>query len=43
MHVLDAGHFALDEKLDEIATLIRAFLARQPQPFGGTLFTQPSN
>jgi pimeloyl-ACP methyl ester carboxylesterase len=29
-HVLDAGHFALDEKLDEIAGLIRDFLARQP-------------
>jgi pimeloyl-ACP methyl ester carboxylesterase len=34
VHVLDAGHFALDEKLDEIAGLIRAFLARQPSPFG---------
>jgi pimeloyl-ACP methyl ester carboxylesterase len=29
IHILDAGHFALDEKLDEIAALIRAFLARQ--------------
>ena len=29
VHLLDAGHFALDEKLDEVAGLIRAFLARQ--------------
>lgn len=29
IHILEAGHFALDEKLDEIAALIRAFLARQ--------------
>ena len=28
IHVLDAGHFALDTAADEIATLIRAFLAR---------------
>ncbi len=27
VHVLDAGHFALDEKVDEIAALMRAFLA----------------
>ncbi len=27
IHILDAGHFALDEKLDEIASLIRNFLA----------------
>ena len=27
IHILDAGHFALDEKVDEIAALIRAFLA----------------
>jgi len=26
VHILDAGHFALDEKVDEIAALIRAFL-----------------
>jgi pimeloyl-ACP methyl ester carboxylesterase len=30
IHVLDAGHFALDEKLDEIAALIRDFLGRLP-------------
>lgn len=30
VHVLDAGHFALDEKLDEIAGLVRAFLGRLP-------------
>lgn len=29
VHILDAGHFALDEKVDEIASLIRDFLARQ--------------
>lgn len=29
VHILDAGHFALDEKVDEAATLIRAFLMRQ--------------
>jgi len=28
IHLLDAGHFALDEKLDEIAALVRDFLAR---------------
>lgn len=29
VHFLDAGHFALDEKVDEAATLIRAFLAKR--------------
>jgi pimeloyl-ACP methyl ester carboxylesterase len=29
VHVLDAGHFALDEKVDEIAALIIDFLERQ--------------
>jgi pimeloyl-ACP methyl ester carboxylesterase len=29
VHMLDAGHFALDEKVDEIAALMRAFLAKQ--------------
>ena len=28
IHLLDAGHFALDEKNDEIASLILAFLAK---------------
>lgn len=28
IHILDAGHFALDEKVDEVAALIRSFLAR---------------
>lgn len=28
VHVLDAGHFALDEKADEIAAITRGFLAR---------------
>jgi hypothetical protein len=26
VHVLDAGHFALDTSADEIATLVRAFM-----------------
>ena len=30
IHLLDAGHFALDEKNDEIASLILAFLAKHP-------------
>ncbi|MGC1303283.1 MAG: alpha/beta hydrolase [Caulobacteraceae bacterium] len=29
VHILDAGHFALDEKVDEIAALMRAFLEKQ--------------
>jgi pimeloyl-ACP methyl ester carboxylesterase len=29
VHILDAGHFALDGKADEIAALIRNFLAKQ--------------
>jgi pimeloyl-ACP methyl ester carboxylesterase len=31
IHVLDAGHFALDEKPDEIAELMRGFLAAKNQ------------
>ena len=30
IHLLDAGHFALDEKTDEIASLILDFMARHP-------------
>ena len=30
IHLLDAGHFALDETTDEIARLILDFMARQP-------------
>ena len=30
VHVLDAGHFALDEKADEIAALMLGFLNRHP-------------
>lgn len=30
VHVLDTGHFALDESADEIAKLMRRFLARLP-------------
>ena len=29
VHILDAGHFALDEAVDQIAALMRAFLAKQ--------------
>lgn len=29
VHVLEAGHFALDEGVDEVATLMRDFLAKQ--------------
>jgi pimeloyl-ACP methyl ester carboxylesterase len=29
VHILDAGHFALDEKVDEIAALMRGFLAKK--------------
>jgi pimeloyl-ACP methyl ester carboxylesterase len=32
IHLLDAGHFALDEKNDEIASLILAFLAIDLRP-----------
>jgi pimeloyl-ACP methyl ester carboxylesterase len=32
IHILDAGHFALDEKPDEIASLISAFFTRVVQP-----------
>jgi hypothetical protein len=28
IHLLDAGHFALDEKNDDIASLVLAFLAK---------------
>jgi pimeloyl-ACP methyl ester carboxylesterase len=30
IHLLDAGHFALDEKTDEIADLILQFMAKHP-------------
>ena len=30
IHLLDAGHFALDEKADQIAGLILDFMARHP-------------
>jgi pimeloyl-ACP methyl ester carboxylesterase len=29
VHILDAGHFALDTKADEIAALIREFMKTQ--------------
>ncbi|MGH8391815.1 MAG: alpha/beta fold hydrolase, partial [Pseudomonas sp.] len=28
VHILDAGHFALDEKTEQIASLTRQFMAR---------------
>ena len=31
IHLLDAGHFAMDEKNDEIAALILNFMAQQPE------------
>jgi len=36
VHILDAGHFALDEQVDTIAALIREFLASL-QPSRGSL------
>jgi len=33
IHIIDAGHFALDEKVDEVAALMRTFLAKSlPMP-----------
>jgi pimeloyl-ACP methyl ester carboxylesterase len=29
VHVLDAGHFALDTKANEIAALVSAFMSKQ--------------
>ncbi|MCC9310162.1 hypothetical protein LN042_24350 [Kitasatospora sp. RB6PN24] len=31
LHLLDTGHFALEEKLPEIAPLVAAFLDRLPR------------
>jgi hypothetical protein len=31
IHLLDAGHFALDERNDEIAGLILQFMDKQPR------------
>jgi hypothetical protein len=28
LHLIDTGHFALEEKIDEMAPLIRSFLRR---------------
>jgi pimeloyl-ACP methyl ester carboxylesterase len=39
VHVLDAGHFALDESAGEIAGLMRDFLGRLPH--GGQKTTGP--
>lgn len=30
VHLLDAGHVALDEKAEEIALLVRGFLGNRP-------------
>jgi pimeloyl-ACP methyl ester carboxylesterase len=30
VYVLDAGHFALDTKAEEIAALVRGFMSSQP-------------
>jgi pimeloyl-ACP methyl ester carboxylesterase len=35
IHLLDAGHFALDEKADEIASLIIEFMAKHPRSGAG--------
>jgi pimeloyl-ACP methyl ester carboxylesterase len=35
MHVLDAGHFALDTKADEIAVLVRQFIRNQKSTTAG--------
>ncbi|QSY98026.1 alpha/beta hydrolase (plasmid) [Rhizobium bangladeshense] len=31
IHILDAGHFAMDTKLDEVASFTRAYMARLPR------------
>lgn len=36
VHLLDAGHFALDQKSPEIIALIEAFMARESGEIGGT-------
>ncbi|MEJ0066331.1 MAG: alpha/beta fold hydrolase [Caulobacteraceae bacterium] len=41
VHILDAGHFALDEKLDEIASLIRDFLSRRLAPEEMVMAAEP--
>ena len=41
IHLLDAGHFALDEKADEIARLIRTFLAGSPRRPGAGRQARP--
>ena len=35
VHILNAGHFALDEATDQIASLVRDFLDRQNLPKKG--------
>ena len=37
VHVLEAGHFALDTKADEIAALVRGFMQRQNRLEGGRM------
>ena len=32
IHIVDAGHFAMDTRLEEIAAVTRSFLSRLPAP-----------
>jgi pimeloyl-ACP methyl ester carboxylesterase len=42
VHVLEAGHFAMDEAVDDVAALMRAFMAKtlQTKP---PISTQPAS
>jgi pimeloyl-ACP methyl ester carboxylesterase len=41
IHILDAGHFALDEATDEIASLVRVFLERLRVDRASSFLTMP--
>jgi pimeloyl-ACP methyl ester carboxylesterase len=43
VHVLDAGHFALDTAADEIAALVRDFVASSRGTSAGAGSTSPAN
>ena len=43
VHVLDAGHFALDTAADQIADLVRGFRAKERPVEGGTATERPSS